>query len=289
MGTAARARAELAALLVRRHLREINYSYGAARPADVLAALVAGLAPNRGHDPVAALERAFAARIGMPHATAFASGRGALYAILRALGVGPGDEVIVPGFTCLVVPAAVIFAGAVPRFADIDQRTFNVDPASLADQVGSRTRVVVAQHTFGAPADLAAFRRAAPSAAIVEDCAHSSGAAVHGTRLGAAGDAAFFSLELTKPISAGSGGVAVTGRADIAAALVAEQRAGATVSRARRASAGARVAASWLLYHPRAYAVGKFALAALYKTGILDISITQASGAASGRPGIRPG
>ena len=89
-----------------------------------------------------------------PAVQPFIKGRVALYAILRAAGIGPGDEVLVPGFTCVVVAAAVGYTGARPVFYDIDPDTYNGDPVQAAARITDRTRAVIVQHTYGMPADL---------------------------------------------------------------------------------------------------------------------------------------
>jgi len=157
---------------------------------------------------------------------AFWKGRVALYAILRAVGVGPGDEVVVPGFTCVVVPNAVRLAGATPVYADIERDGFNVDPAQVAEALTPRTRALLVQHSFGIPAavqelvDLAAQR----GVLVVEDCAHTLGGAHAGRTLGTAGDAAFFSFQWSKPYTTGLGGMAVTRDAAIGERLRAVHR-----------------------------------------------------------------
>ena len=104
-------------------------------------------------------ERAFADSADVKHAISFGAGRMALYAILEALNVGPDDEVIIPGYTCVVVPNAVIYRGAQPVYSDIELRTFNQIPAKIESLITPRTRAIVAQHTFGVPCDLDAIIR----------------------------------------------------------------------------------------------------------------------------------
>ncbi len=105
-----------------------------------------------------AFERRFAQQLGNGvNASAFWKGRVAFFAILRALGVGPGHEVIVPGFTCVVVPNAVRLAGAAPIYADVEPGGYNLDPRRAAEIVSPRTRAVVIQHSFGIPAQIDAL------------------------------------------------------------------------------------------------------------------------------------
>lgn len=143
----------------------------------------------------------------------FWKGRVALYAILKALGVGTGDRVLTPGYTCFVVPSAIRFTGAEPVYADIDPRTYAISVKTLESASDARVKAVIVQHTYGIPADEVAIVRWARSngIAVIEDCAHVFGSryrAADGSwrPVGAAGDAAFFSSQWTKPVSTGLGG-----------------------------------------------------------------------------------
>jgi perosamine synthetase len=170
---------------------------------------------------VARYEREFAVRIGVAHALSFAHGRIGLYAILRGLGVGPGDEVLVPVPTHVVVANAVRYVGARPIFVDCLPDSWNVDLRVAAAQVTSRTRALILQHTFGVPADiegaLALGRR--HDIPVVEDCVHALGARHRGRPVGSFGRAAFFSTEETKTISTTMGGMAVTDDPALATSL----------------------------------------------------------------------
>jgi len=160
---------------------------------------------------VARLELEFAAFCGTAHAVAVANGTVALTAALKALGVGPGDEVVTSAFTFVATLNAILECGATARFADIDPSTYNVDPASLAAACTDRTRVVMPVHLYGQPADMAAIVSVAErhGAAIVEDAAQAHGARVDGRTVGGYG-LATFSLYATKNITSGEGGVVTT-------------------------------------------------------------------------------
>jgi perosamine synthetase len=196
---------------------------------------------------LAAYERAFAERVGVTHGVSFAHGRVALYGILRALGVGPGDEVLVPVPTHIVVANAVRYTGATAVFVDCRPESWNVDLERAEELVTERTRALLLQHTFGTPADIdgAAGLAARHGIELVEDCVHALGATHGGRRVGAFGRAAFFSTEETKTISSTMGGMAVTDDAALAASLRAFQ--------ARCAPPGqwlaARYALKLLTYH----------------------------------------
>ncbi|MEO9121259.1 MAG: DegT/DnrJ/EryC1/StrS aminotransferase family protein, partial [Solirubrobacteraceae bacterium] len=160
-----------------------------------------------------AYEHRFAELLG-GEVTAFAfwKGRVALYAILRAMGIGPGDEVLVPGFTCVVVPSAVRLTGAVPIYADIDAEGFNVDPACVERLLTPRCKAILLQHSFGTPAAIDEVHNLAQAhdLRLIEDCAHTIAGAHHGRRLGTVGHASFYSFQWSKPYTTGLGGMAVT-------------------------------------------------------------------------------
>jgi dTDP-4-amino-4,6-dideoxygalactose transaminase len=176
----------------------------------------------------AELRQAVGELIGVPahHVSLFWRGRVALYAILRALGIGRGDEVIVPAFTCVAVPNAVLYTGATPVYVDIDEATYTADPGAVGEAIGPRTRAVLAQNTFGLSADVDALATAAQpyGAVVVDDCAHGLGGTYKGRPNGATAHAAFYSTQWSKPISTGLGGIAVTTDGDLARGLAAIER-----------------------------------------------------------------
>jgi len=149
---------------------------------------------------------------GEMQAFSFWKGRVALYAILEALGIGQGDEVIVPGFTCVVVPNAVIYRGASPVYVDIESHTFNINPSSLERALTSKTKAIIVQHTFGIPSDIDAIGALAKEAGVtvIEDSAHALGCLYKGQPVGTLGNAAFFSFQWSKSYTTGLGGIALT-------------------------------------------------------------------------------
>lgn len=160
----------------------------------------------------------------------FWRGRVALYGILKSLGVGPGDIVLVPGFTCFAVPAAVLFTGARPFYVDIDPDTFNISLESVQSAWNgyptARIKAVIIQHTFGLPANLNPILRWARThrVAIIEDCAHAWGSRYQDesgtyTEVGTSADAAFFSSQWTKPVSTGLGGWAKINKPELDARM----------------------------------------------------------------------
>jgi dTDP-4-amino-4,6-dideoxygalactose transaminase len=159
---------------------------------------------------------------GNYHAFAFWKARVALYAILKALGLKEGDEVLLPGYTCVVVPHAVQYAGAKPVYADIISGHYNLDFNSVAQRITPRTRALIIQHTYGMSTDcesLAAIARQY-RLYIVEDCAHVLVGTTHRSRLlGSFGKAAFFSSQWSKPYTTGLGGMVVTQDKELAGRL----------------------------------------------------------------------
>ncbi|MBM3517564.1 MAG: DegT/DnrJ/EryC1/StrS family aminotransferase [Alphaproteobacteria bacterium] len=166
---------------------------------------------------VEAFERAFAGRHGVAQAVATSNCTTALHLCLTALGVGPGDEVIVPAFTWVATANAALYCGATPVFVDVLPETYNIDPARLAEAVTARTRAVIPVHLFGLCADMAAVRAAVPeSVAIVEDAACAAGAGHHGAAAGGLGHAGCFSFHPRKSITTGEGGMITTDDAVLA-------------------------------------------------------------------------
>ncbi len=164
--------------------------------------------------PVVSLfERAVARRVAMPHAVAFSSGTAALHAALVAIGIGPGDEVIVPPITFVATANAVIYCGATPVFADVDPNTLLLDPQKVQQKITSATRAVIAVDYAGQPANYPALRAITDQHDLVllADACHSLGAALNETPAGALADLSIFSFHPVKPITAGEGGMVMTG------------------------------------------------------------------------------
>lgn len=137
-------------------------------------------------------------------------GRVGLYHLLRTLGIGPGDEVLLQAFTCLAVPEAIMAAGARPVWVDLAPDSVNLSPADCRAKISPRTKALIVQHTFGIPAELGELLELARQRqlALIEDCCHSFASKYSGRLLGTLGDAAFWSFEWGKPIVAGVGGAA---------------------------------------------------------------------------------
>ncbi len=173
---------------------------------------------------VRALEREVAEYCGCPYAVGVASGTDALHLSLRALGIGPGDEVITTPFTFIGTAEAIIYTGARPIFVDIDPRTFNIDPNRVEDYIRrrletgdwrleTRPKAILPVHLYGQPADMEGIMKLADryGLRVVEDCAQAIGAEFANKRIGGFGDAGCFSFYPTKNLGAyGDGGMVVT-------------------------------------------------------------------------------
>ncbi|NKC11597.1 MAG: aminotransferase class I/II-fold pyridoxal phosphate-dependent enzyme [Gammaproteobacteria bacterium] len=184
---------------------------------------------------VAAFEQSFAAAHTVDYALATTSCTTALHLALAALGVGPGDEVIVPAFTWVATANVVLYCGATPVLADVDPLTFNIDVADAAARVTPRTRAVIAVHLFGLCADIDGLRAALPdSVAIVEDAACAAGAEYRGRRAGGLGDAAAFSFHPRKSITTGEGGMLTTNQSEIGQRADQLRNHGASISEEQR-------------------------------------------------------
>jgi perosamine synthetase len=142
--------------------------------------------------------------------TLFWKGRVALYALLKAFKIKEGDEVILPAFTCVVVPNAILYCGAVPVYVDIDPFTLNASPESIKNAISARTKLIIAQNTFGLSSNLSEIIKLArnQSIPVIEDCTHGFGGTFNGNINGTMADAAFFSTQWNKPFSTGIGGFA---------------------------------------------------------------------------------
>ncbi len=162
---------------------------------------------------VQAFEEAFAAYIGVAHGVGVNNGTDAIHLALRALGIGPGDEVITVSHTAAATVAAIGMAGATPILADVDGSSRTMDPAAIDALVTSNTKAVIAVHLYGHPADMGrlAERCAKYGLALIEDCAQAHGAAWRGKRVGGFGVLSTFSFYPTKNLGAiGDAGLVAT-------------------------------------------------------------------------------
>ncbi len=170
---------------------------------------------------VAEFEARFAEAVGAPEAVAVSSGTAALFLALHALGVGRGDEVVVPSLTFIASVNAVVHCGAEPVFVDVDPRSLNLDPERVAAAVGPRTRAILAVHQLGLPADLERLEAIAArhGLLLLEDAACAVGARQRGRPIGSSGNVACFSFHPRKVLVTGEGGMITTRDAALAARL----------------------------------------------------------------------
>ena len=163
-------------------------------------------------------EAQFAEWFDVNCAFSFWKGRVALYAILKAMGVGVDDEIILPGYTCVMDVNPIKYLGAKPVYVDIERNTFNMNAGLLEDKITTNTKVIIAQHTYGYPCEMDAImdiagRRDVP---VVEDCCLAFGSKYKGRTVGTFDKAAYFSFQWNKPYTTGLGGIAITNDADLA-------------------------------------------------------------------------
>lgn len=156
-------------------------------------------------------EREIARHAGVGYAVAVNSGTSALLTALAALGIGPGDEVIVPGFTYIASISSIVYARAIPVLAEIDE-TFNLDPEDVRGKITPHTKAIMAVHMMGNPARLDELKRVADEhgVALIEDCAQAFGATYRQRPIGSIGKTATFSFNVYKTITSGDGGMVVT-------------------------------------------------------------------------------
>lgn len=166
---------------------------------------------------VASFETAFADYIGVSYAVAVNSGTAALHVALLAHGIGTGDEVITSPFTFIATSNSILFTGARPVFADIEEDTFNIDSSSVLDKITPKTKAIIPVHLFGHPAEMKEIMEVAEDhkLVVVEDACQAHGASYDGKKVGSFGTGAF-SFYPTKNMTTGEGGMITTNDAEVA-------------------------------------------------------------------------
>jgi len=164
---------------------------------------------------VAAFEAEFAEYVVASHAAAVPHGTSALHLAMAALGIGPGDEVVVPESTWVATAAPIHYLGATPVFADVDPRTWCMSADSLAKRLTARTKAIVTVDLYGGMPDMDAIESVAAGIPIIEDAAQAIGGKWRGRPAGTLGDVAAFSFHGTKTMTTGEGGMVVTSRDDV--------------------------------------------------------------------------
>lgn len=189
---------------------------------------------------IEAFERAFAEFVGAAHAVAVSSGTAALHAALHALGIGPGDEVIVPPLTFAASANCVVYQGGTPVFADVEPETLLLDPLQVEAKITSRTKAIVAVDYAGQPCDYAALTDIARrhGLAVVADACHSVGGSYHGRAVGTLGDLTAFSFHPVKHMTTGEGGMITTNEAERARRLRIFRNHGISTDHRQRAERG---------------------------------------------------
>ncbi|MEM4678904.1 MAG: DegT/DnrJ/EryC1/StrS family aminotransferase, partial [Candidatus Jordarchaeales archaeon] len=187
---------------------------------NVVRVLRSGILTGRGVDGgmVSEFEKLFAQFLGVKHAVAVSSGTAALHASLISLGVGPGDEVIVPSFTFSATANVVLHVGAKPVFVDIDLDTYTMDPNEVRRALTPKTKAIIPVHLYGHPADMKPIMELAEdnNVYVIEDCAQAHGAEYEGVKVGGIGHLGCFSFYPTKIITTGEGGMVTTNSEELA-------------------------------------------------------------------------
>ena len=165
---------------------------------------------------VVTFEKEFAEFVGVDYCVALSSGTGALITSLAALGIGPGDEVIVPGYTFIASISSIIHAKAIPVLAEVDE-SLNIDPEDISKKITKRTKAIMPVHMLGNPCDMDKIMEIAKEHKlnVIEDCCQAAGASYKGKKVGSIGDIGAFSLNIYKTITAGDGGMVVTSDRDL--------------------------------------------------------------------------
>jgi len=163
-------------------------------------------------------QQKFARFFGAKHTFAFWKGRIGLYALLRALDVGASDEVILPGYTCVMNVNPIKYVGARPVYVDIEPVTFNINVNLLKEKITNKTKVIIAQHTYGYPCEMDTIMEIAKSSGIyvIEDCCLALGSKYKGKMVGTFGRAGYFSSQWNKPYTTGLGGMLITSDRELA-------------------------------------------------------------------------
>jgi len=165
---------------------------------------------------VVTFEKEFAEFTGVDYCIALSSGTAALVTSLAALGIGPGDEVIVPGYTYIASISSIIFAKAIPVLAEIDE-SLNIDPEDISKRITKKTKAIMPVHMLGNPCDMDKIMEIAKEYKlnVIEDCCQAAGASYKGKKVGSIGDIGAFSLNIFKTITAGDAGMVVTSDRDL--------------------------------------------------------------------------
>ena len=221
-------------------------------------------------------EDQFAKYVGAKYAFSFGAGRMAFYAILKAMGIKEGDELLLPGYTCVVVPSAVIYCGAKPIYVDIDPSNFTIDVNKIGEEITSRTKAIVAQHLFASFCDMEAISKIANkyNLKVIEDCAHALGADYKGKKAGNFSDAAFFTTEQSKIITTWMGGMALTNDRKLAKKLQEIQNGTPFLEEKMIKKIVLQIVFYHIFGNPFTFFFGRYILWALRKVNLLISNVT---------------
>lgn len=254
---------ELKTLFIRKHLREISFTLSTITFKEwfeILSFLLFKRKDIVDGKHIKQFEDEFARYTGAKYTFSFGAGRMAFYAILKAMDIKEGDEVIIPGYTCVVVPNAVIYCGAKPVYVDINQDTFVIDVNKIEKKITSRTKAILAQHMFDQFCDMETISRVAQkyNLKVIEDCAHTLGADYNGKKAGNFGDAAFFTMEQSKIITTWMGGMAVTNDEVLAKKIRKIQRDTEFLDKKMTIKLVSQIVIYYILAHPYVRFIGKY-------------------------------
>src|SRR5580693_9390683 len=170
---------------------------------------------------LAEFERAIAGYIGVENAIGVSSGTAGLHLCVRALGIGAGDEVIVPAFAFIAVANVLRYENVIPVFVDIEAETLNLDATRIEAAITPRTKAILVVHTFGCPAEMSTILEIARRhhLYVIEDACEAIGAGFENQKVGSLGDAGVFGFYPNKQITTGEGGMVVTGNARVASRM----------------------------------------------------------------------
>jgi len=213
------------------------------------------LQSGKREEVVGKFEREFARYIGAKHSVMVPSARYGFFLLLKGLGIGPGDEVIIPALTYFAIPAMVPLTGARPVFADIGLRSHVLDPESFRAAITEKTKAVVPTHLFGTPCDMDAINAIAKEhgVQVIEDCAQSTGARYNGVRVGNLGDHAYYTFGLTKNITTLSGAMITTNDDSVYESVRAAIDAGGLTPKRKSAKEAMTGIAMFVATHPWVY------------------------------------
>jgi dTDP-4-amino-4,6-dideoxygalactose transaminase len=185
--------------------------------ASLITAIESGTLTSTKGQFVKSFEQAFAAQLGMAHGHACSSGTAALHTAIAAVDPEPGDEIVTTSITDMGGLTPMLYQGAIPVFADVDPRTYNITAESIEKVLSHRTKAIMVTHLFGNPCEMGPIMELAKSRdlPVIEDCAQAFGATVNGQDVGTIGDIGCFSLQQGKHITTGEGGVVVTNNAEL--------------------------------------------------------------------------